>query len=75
MKYCKDITELIEKSNVEKLSVSQKISIRFHVFICKTCKRYLSDSKALDILLKRQFTKMKSYSFSADEKETFKKSL
>jgi len=72
MKYCQDITEMMERQSVERLRLSDKIALRFHLFICKTCKRYYEDSKAMDILLKRRFKKIDQYSFSKIEKDELK---
>ena len=73
MKYCQDITEMMERTAVERISFSDKIALRFHLFICKTCKRYYEDSKAMDILLSRRFKKIDQYSFTKLEKEALKK--
>ena len=73
MKYCQDITEMIERAADVRLSFSEKMGLRFHLFICKTCKRYYEDSKAMDILLSRRFKKIDQYSFTKLEKEALKK--
>lgn len=75
MKYCQDITEMMERASVERLSISDKIALRFHLFICKTCKRYYEDSKAMDILLTRRFKKINPYSFSKVEKDALKSKI
>ena len=75
MKYCQDITEMIERAADIRLSFSEKMALRFHLFICKTCKRYSEDSKAMDILLSRRFKRVDDYSFSKLEKEELKNRL
>lgn len=75
MKYCQDITEMMERTSVERLSISAKISSRFHLFICKTRKRYYEDSKAMDTLLTQRFNKIHQYSFSTLEKDALKNKI
>lgn len=75
MKYCQDITEMIERTAVERLSFSDKMALRFHLMICKTCKRYFDDSKAMDALLTKRFKKVDQYAFSKVEKDKLKGQL
>ena len=37
---CKQITGMISESMDRKLSLSQRIGIRFHLMMCKLCTRY-----------------------------------
>ncbi len=37
---CKDITELISKSMDEKLALSTRLAIKFHLMMCHLCSRY-----------------------------------
>lgn len=54
MKSCKEISILTEKSQFEKLSFKDKWSLWFHMVICKLCKNYTKESRALNGALKRQ---------------------
>ncbi|MBF0264673.1 MAG: zf-HC2 domain-containing protein [Gammaproteobacteria bacterium] len=37
---CKQATERISKQQDIKLTVSEKLSLRFHLLLCKGCKNY-----------------------------------
>lgn len=73
MKYCQEITELMERSGVERVSLTTRVTIGIHLFHCKPCKRFAQDSKAMDQLLAKRFKVIKNYTFSASEKEKLKK--
>ena len=75
MKYCQEITEMIERSKLERTSIMDKLSIRMHLLICKPCKVFSKDSAAMDQILHKRFKKLDQYSFSKSEKEKIKKSL
>ncbi len=68
MRTCQEITEDIEKGNIQKLSVKDKLVIRLHQKICPDCKQYAKDSVILDRLLRHQFKNQKKYKFTSDEK-------
>lgn len=75
MKTCEEITVLYEQSKVNRISVSDKISIRTHKTICKDCRQYFKDSDKIDLMLTKRFKHLGSYSFSDTEKESLKERL
>ena len=75
MKYCQEITEQLERASFERISLSTRIAIGFHLVHCKPCKRFAQDSKAMDQLLAKRFKVIKDYSFSDAEKELLKSKI
>jgi hypothetical protein len=73
MKYCQEITELMERSAFERIPLSMRMAVAVHLFHCKPCKRFAQDSKAMDELLAKRFKVITNYTFSASEKEKLKK--
>lgn len=73
MKDCQEITELIERSKIERISVGERLAIRFHSAICKNCRQFFNDSDLMDELLtSKRFRHLGEYSFSDSEKEKLK---
>ena len=76
MKDCQEITELIERSKIERISLGSRLAIRMHGAICKNCRQYLADSNRIDEMLSsKRFKHLSDYSFSTEEKEKLKASL
>ncbi len=75
MKDCQDITELVERSKLERIPVKDRLAIRFHNSICKNCRTYFKDSALMDELLTRKFRHLSEYAFSLEEKERLKQLL
>jgi predicted anti-sigma-YlaC factor YlaD len=75
MKKCQDITQDIERSAFDRLTLKDKLSIRFHLSMCKTCRSYFKDSKTIDGMLKKKFTHLSQHKFSQQEKDNLKKNL
>ena len=44
---------VIDKGEIEKLSGSERRKVKFHFVICKLCKNYQADSRALNRMFKR----------------------
>lgn len=73
MKDCQDITELVERSKIERISLGDRLAIRMHSTICKNCRQYFRDSDVLDDMMNsRTFKHLGEYSFSVEEKEKLK---
>ena len=72
MKDCQEITELYERSKIDRITLGDRLSIRFHKAICKNCRHYFQDSELMDQMLSRRFRHMGKYSFSQEEKEKIK---
>lgn len=75
MKTCQEITESIEKGNFNRLSVKERLAIRFHLSMCKHCRQYSKDSKIIDRMLVKKFKSITNFTFSIKEKEELKKNL
>ncbi len=45
---CKDATYLVTKQKYHGLSVSEKGLLKFHLFSCKYCRRFVSQVKTID---------------------------
>lgn len=50
---CKSATEMVEKSAFEDFSIKEKIQLKFHLTICKTCRSYQKQSEAIDLFFKQ----------------------
>ncbi len=50
---CKSATEMVEKSALEHFSIKEKIQLKFHLTICKTCRSYQKQSEAIDLFFKQ----------------------
>lgn len=75
MSTCQELTENIEKGNVRKLSIRERIAIRRHLKLCPDCKQYSKDSKILDRLLRLKSKQISEYKFSPEEKAELIKKL
>lgn len=73
MKSCKDITLLIEKEKISKISFKEKMQIKFHLAMCKLCRNFAVDSAFLDRVLTR--LKPSSLKMTSEEKEKLKTSI
>lgn len=76
MKRCQDYTEGIEKQKVQRLTLTERIGIRFHMAICPACRKYFHDSEQLDKWLTKRFKDFSSHaSFTPEEKAILKERL
>lgn len=75
MKYCQEITEMMERASVERISLSDRMTLRFHLMICKACRQFSKDRLAIEVLLTKRFKKIDQYTFTKVEKENIKKML
>lgn len=53
--HCNKVTEIIEKSKFQKLSLNEMINLRMHLILCVKCKKYKQMSTELDDLIFRSF--------------------
>jgi len=72
---CKKASYIIEKRNVSKISLWEKLSLKFHLAICKLCKKYESDSKILARILKGLHKHETQNHLSDSEKSAMKEKL
>ncbi len=54
MASCKQATELIEKREIAGLGIYEKVSLTYHLAICKACRAYQSQSRMIDDWIKSQ---------------------
>jgi hypothetical protein len=75
---CEKTSFLIEKSELSKLSLKEKLSMRIHLLWCSLCKKYKSDSKVLGKILKALHKHEDGHThvhLSSSEKEELKRKL
>lgn len=72
---CEKATYLVEKREIDKLTVKEKINLKLHSAICGLCKHYESDSKHINNLLKSLGIKRKDSCLSEEEKEKMKEKI
>ncbi len=53
---CKKTTELIDKQLFTKLTLKEKMQLKVHNSMCKTCNAYVHQSKLLDNIICKWFT-------------------
>ncbi len=58
---CLRATELIEKHMYFKLSISEKIALRFHVSMCRACQLYEKQSAFIDKGLSSPLAKIEAF--------------
>lgn len=75
MKDCQEITGLYEQGKISRISISDKIALRSHRMICKTCRQYFKDSDLMDIIITKKFKDLGNYTFTASEKAKMKEEL
>ncbi|XOV69041.1 MAG: hypothetical protein ACFHU9_07600 [Fluviicola sp.] len=73
MKDCQEISELIERAKIERITMGDRLAIGLHKSICRGCRQYFRDSDAMDEMLQsKRFRHLSEYSFSDEEKEKLK---
>lgn len=75
---CKNITELVSRSLEVKLSRHEKLLLKFHLWSCVACSRYLSQLKFMSKVFTSQEHKFKQKAvpvLSANAAERLKKKL
>lgn len=53
---CRKATELIEKRNVTKLSMTEKVQLRLHTSMCSGCAAYQKQSTMIDQWLHQHYS-------------------
>lgn len=72
---CKKASYIIEKRNLTKLNLMEKVSLKFHLAICHLCRKYEADSAALNRLLHSFNTHPSNLHLSDDQKLKLKERL
>ena len=53
---CKKATELIEKKSIVGLSWKENIRLKVHTKMCDACTNYQTQSKEIDVMLRKHIT-------------------
>lgn len=53
---CKKTTELIDKQLLTPLTIKEKMQLKVHTSMCKTCNAYEHQSKLIDKIIGKWFT-------------------
>ncbi|MBK9190964.1 MAG: hypothetical protein IPM77_05295 [Crocinitomicaceae bacterium] len=72
---CRKASYIIEKRWVSKISLWEKLSLKFHLMICNLCRKYESDSKILGKILKSLNKHEHSSHLSKTDKDALKDAL
>lgn len=70
---CQKASYIIEKRNVSKITRLEKFQLKFHLAICKLCKKYENDSRIVGKIL-RALDKQ-THKLSPAQKEEIKAKL
>ncbi len=60
MASCRQATELIEKREIAGLGIYERVSLTYHLSICKACRAYQSQSRLIDNWMKSHQKENKS---------------
>jgi hypothetical protein len=73
---CDEATSICDKNQYGEATLSEKISLSFHLFICKYCKKYTKQNSLLSELFGKYLTPCDgSEKLSEEAKEELKKQL
>lgn len=72
LKSCKKTTELIDKQMLTSLTLKEKLQLKAHKSICKTCNGYEKQSKLLDAFLSKRFANSDKIISNLDEVKKIK---
>lgn len=75
MMKCKDAGPLLEKEEFEKLPLMKRVSLKFHLAMCKICNGYKKESGHLNELIKTADSSKSSGGLSHEEKADIKENL
>ncbi|WP_084260649.1 zf-HC2 domain-containing protein [Moraxella ovis] len=53
LKNCQKMTELMSLSQEEPLTLSQKMTVKFHLLMCPTCRRFDDNNRVLKEMIKK----------------------
>lgn len=65
---CKEATQLVVMHELGQLLIKQRLALWMHLLICKFCRLFNSQSKAINIALKKNESE-KNLSLSSEKKE------
>ncbi|AKG15513.2 hypothetical protein AAX09_05890 [Moraxella bovoculi] len=53
LKNCQKMTELMSLSQEEPLTLSQKMTVKFHLLMCPECRRFDDNNRVLKEMIKK----------------------
>lgn len=68
---CAEAASLCAKAEYKEASLREKLRLKLHLYLCRTCKDYNQNNKKLSSLLKKADLK----SCSAQEKENYRETI
>ncbi len=68
---CAEAASLCTKAEYREANLKEKLRLKLHIYLCRTCKDYQHNNKKLSSLLKKANLK----SCSSSEKENFRKKM
>lgn len=72
---CEEVTYLIEKRELKKLTFKEKINLKLHSAMCKLCRNYENDSRVLGKIIKKLSSKSTKACLSKEEKDVMKDNI
>jgi len=74
---CDEATSICDKNQYGEASFLEKMKLRFHLFMCKHCKKYVKHNKTMSIVFKNhaEICKKESACLSYKEKKVLKEEL
>ncbi len=72
---CKKASELIDKSDETKLSLMERLKLRFHVAMCDGCKSYQKQSSFITTVLNRNLKNKSETTMPQFENEPLKEKI
>ena len=70
---CKEAAYIVDSSSFKKIRLVKRVGLKFHLIMCPNCKKYVSDSKAVDHILR--YVNQHAVVLSSDEKKLMMKKL
>ena len=72
---CKKASELIDKQDLQKLRVTEKVQLAMHTSMCKGCQAYSKQSGMLNILIRKMANSEKIDTEDSDTVVTLKNKI
>ena len=75
MRSCKEITELIERQQEEKLPIMQRMELGMHTMMCKHCGAYKKQTKKINDFLQKENNHLPPIKLPDEKKEEIIKKI
>ncbi len=53
---CRELTRRAADGSLEELRLRERLEVRFHLFLCASCRRYVAQMRALGAAVREVFT-------------------